>query len=74
MSGNKGAVAIRLDYHDTNFCFVTAHLAAGHINVEERNQDYRTITSQLHFLRGKTIPSHQFVYFSFIASSVDPES
>lgn len=61
MSGNKGAVGIRLDYHDTNFCFVTAHFAAGHSNVDERNTDYRTIANGLHFLRGKTIDSHQNV-------------
>ncbi|KAK0230560.1 inositol polyphosphate phosphatase [Armillaria fumosa] len=59
MSGNKGAVGIRLQYHDTNFCFLTAHLAAGHSNVEERNADYRTIVNDLHFLKGKTIPSHE---------------
>lgn len=62
MSGNKGAVGIRLEYYDTNFCFITAHLAAGHSNVEERNTDYRTIINGLHFLRGKTIDSHQYVY------------
>ncbi|THG98860.1 hypothetical protein EW026_g3386 [Hermanssonia centrifuga] len=61
MSGNKGAVAIRLEYYDTDFCFITAHLAAGHSNVEERNADYHTITSGLHFLKGKTIDSHQNV-------------
>ncbi|PCH41458.1 inositol polyphosphate phosphatase [Wolfiporia cocos MD-104 SS10] len=61
MSGNKGAVGIRLDYHDTSFCFVTAHLAAGHTNVEERNADYRTISNGLHFLKGKTIDSHDNV-------------
>ncbi|KAI0677390.1 DNase I-like protein [Trametes maxima] len=59
MSGNKGAVGIRLDYHDTSFCFLTAHFAAGHANVMERNADYRTIVSGLHFLKGKTIDSHQ---------------
>ena len=59
MSGNKGAVGIRLDYYDTSFCFLTAHLAAGHTNVEERNSDYRTIVSGLHFLKGKTIDTHQ---------------
>lgn len=59
MSGNKGAVAIRLDFHDTSFCFLTAHLAAGHSNVEERNADYRTIVSGLRFLKGKTIDSHE---------------
>jgi len=59
MSGNKGAVAIRFEYHDTNFCFITAHLAAGHSNVEERNSDYRTIVTQLRFQKGKSIGSHQ---------------
>jgi hypothetical protein len=29
MAGNKGAVAIRMDYHDTSLCFVTAHMFAG---------------------------------------------
>lgn len=59
MSGNKGAVGIRLEYHDTTFCFLTAHLAAGHANVVERNADYRTIVNGLHFLKGKAIDSHQ---------------
>ncbi|KAF8969491.1 inositol polyphosphate phosphatase [Flammula alnicola] len=61
MSGNKGAVGIRLDYHDTSFCFLTAHLAAGHSNVDERNADYRTIAHGLHFQKGKTIQSHENV-------------
>ncbi|KAJ6628885.1 DNase I-like protein [Mycena sp. CBHHK59/15] len=61
MSGNKGAVGVRLDYHDTSFCFLTAHLAAGHSNVEERNMDYRTIVNGLHFQKGKTISSHDNV-------------
>jgi hypothetical protein len=64
MSGNKGAVSIRLDYHDTSFCFITAHLAAGHLNIEERNADYWTIVNGLHFLRGKTIESHEYVSIS----------
>ncbi|THH12240.1 hypothetical protein EW145_g127 [Phellinidium pouzarii] len=61
MSGNKGAVGIRLDFHDTSFCFLTAHLAAGHANAEERNADYRTIANGLYFLKGKTIDSHDNV-------------
>lgn len=61
MSGNKGAVAIRFDYCDTNFCFITGHLAAGHSNVEERNTDYHTIMNGLHFLKGKNIDTHQSV-------------
>ncbi|QRV87863.1 hypothetical protein RhiJN_15881 [Ceratobasidium sp. AG-Ba] len=61
MSGNKGAVGIRLDLYDSSFCFITAHLAAGHANVEERNSDYRTIANGLSFQRGKTIGSHENV-------------
>ncbi|BGP37915.1 Inositol-1,4,5-trisphosphate 5-phosphatase 1 [Rhodotorula kratochvilovae] len=64
LAGNKGAVAIRLDYRNTSFCFLTAHLAAGHSNVEERNQDYRTIAEGLHFARGKTIANHDNVVWA----------
>ncbi|GAA6051835.1 hypothetical protein JCM3770_005490 [Rhodotorula araucariae] len=64
LAGNKGAVAIRLDYRNTSFCFLTAHLAAGHNNVEERNADYRTIAEGLHFARGKTIASHENVVWA----------
>lgn len=61
MSGNKGGVAIRMDYYDTSICFVTAHFAAGHSAYEERNADYWTITKGLSFARGKTIGSHDHV-------------
>ncbi|GAA6009081.1 hypothetical protein JCM10207_004086 [Rhodosporidiobolus poonsookiae] len=64
MAGNKGAVAIRLDYHNTSFCFLTAHLAAGHSNVEERNQDYFTIANGLHFSRGRVIANHDNVVWA----------
>lgn len=74
MSGNKGAVGIRLDYYDTDFCFITAHLAAGHNNVGERNADYHTIANGLHFLRGKTIDMHQCVYFNAIRQKHDERS
>lgn len=52
-------MAIRLDYHDTSFCFLTAHLAAGHSNVEERNADWATLERGLHFSKGKGISSHK---------------
>jgi hypothetical protein len=61
ISGNKGAVAIRLEYHNTSFCFVTAHLAAGHGNVQERNADFWTIDEGLKFPRGLKIDSHECV-------------
>jgi hypothetical protein len=44
MAGNKGAVAIRMEYADTQMCFVTAHLAAGFANYDERNKDYHVRT------------------------------
>lgn len=58
MAGNKGAVAIRLDYADTQICFVTAHLAAGFANYEERNKDYATIHHGLRFQRNRGIDDH----------------
>ncbi|EWC46159.1 hypothetical protein DRE_04537 [Drechslerella stenobrocha 248] len=61
LSGNKGAVAIRFDYGNTRICFVTAHLAAGFANYDERNRDYRTIATGLRFQRGRSIDDHDVV-------------
>lgn len=61
MAGNKGAVAIRMEYADTSICLVTAHLAAGFANYEERNQDYRTISSGLRFQRNRSIEDHKTI-------------
>ncbi|KAF2645442.1 hypothetical protein P280DRAFT_120000 [Massarina eburnea CBS 473.64] len=61
MAGNKGAVAIRMDYANTSICFVTAHLAAGFANYEERNRDYKTISHGLRFQRNRSIEDHDTV-------------
>ncbi|KAH6671128.1 SacI homology domain-containing protein [Halenospora varia] len=61
MAGNKGAVAIRMDYANTQICFVTAHLAAGFANYEERNRDYATIHHGLRFQRNRGIDNHDTV-------------
>ena len=61
IAGNKGAVAIRMEYASTRLCFVTAHLAAGFSNYEERNRDYRTINHGLRFQRRRTIDDHDAV-------------
>ncbi|CAB5203063.1 unnamed protein product [Rhizophagus irregularis] len=61
MAGNKGAVAIRLDYHDASMCFVTAHLAAGQTNIEERNRDYKTINDGLLFRNARRLEHHEYV-------------
>ena len=58
MAGNKGAVAIRFDYANTPICFVTAHLAAGFTNYDERNRDYATIDRGLRFQRNRGIADH----------------
>ncbi|KAL9639883.1 MAG: hypothetical protein Q9164_000631 [Protoblastenia rupestris] len=64
VAGNKGAVAIRMDYANTRLCFVTAHLAAGFANHEERNRDYRTISQGLHFQRNRSIDDHDAVIWA----------
>jgi hypothetical protein len=56
----SGGAAIRLLYHDTPICFLTAHFAAGQSAVPERNRDYRTITEGIRF-RGKSIAEHEWV-------------
>ncbi|KZF26905.1 DNase I-like protein [Xylona heveae TC161] len=61
MAGNKGAVAIRLDFANTRLCFVTAHLAAGFANYEERNRDYRTISHSIRFQRNRSIDDHDTI-------------
>ncbi|KAJ9640254.1 Inositol-1,4,5-trisphosphate 5-phosphatase 1 [Knufia peltigerae] len=64
IAGNKGAVAIRMDIESTSVCFVTAHLAAGFANYEERNRDYQTITSGLRFQRNRSIEDHEVVVWA----------
>ncbi|KAI1862869.1 hypothetical protein JX265_008915 [Neoarthrinium moseri] len=61
IAGNKGAVAIRFEYASTQLCFVTAHLAAGFANYEERNRDYATIHHGLRFQRNRGIDNHDTV-------------
>ena len=61
MAGNKGAVAIRMDYANTRICFVTAHFAAGFANYDERNRDYHTISHGLRFQRNRSIEDHDAI-------------
>ncbi|KKY17403.1 putative synaptojanin 2 [Phaeomoniella chlamydospora] len=61
IAGNKGAVAIRLEFASTSICFVTAHLAAGFANYEERNRDYRTISHGLRFQKNRSISDHDTI-------------
>lgn len=61
MAGNKGAVAIRMDYESSKLCFVTAHLAAGFSNYDDRNRDYRTISDRLRFQKNRSIDDHDTI-------------
>ncbi|RKP15480.1 Endonuclease/exonuclease/phosphatase [Piptocephalis cylindrospora] len=47
--GNKGGVAIRLQWRNTLLCFVNSHLAADQGQTERRNQNYDEICSSLRF-------------------------
>jgi hypothetical protein len=53
-----------MDFDNTSLCFVTAHLAAGFANYEERNRDYRTISQGLRFQRNRTIDNHDSVIWA----------
>lgn len=67
VAGNKGAACLSFSFYDSTFCFVCAHLAAGHKEYEVRASDYRTITSELKFglskNYGKTIADHDYAFW-----------
>lgn len=42
-------------------CFLTAHLAAGFANYEERNRNYHTISQGLRFQRNRSIKDHDTI-------------
>lgn len=50
-----------MEFANTRICFVTAHLAAGFANYEERNRDYRTIDHGLRFQRNRCIEDHDTI-------------
>lgn len=62
-TGNKGGTAIRMVLHGTSLCFVCAHFAAGQSQVTERNADYSEITRKISFPMGRTLNSHDYVFW-----------
>lgn len=59
ISANKGGIAISFQYSNTSFCFLTAHLAAGLNNIEERHNNYKTLSTGLRFSENRTIKTHE---------------
>lgn len=47
--GNKGAVALKVELHESSLCFVNCHLAAHLQYLDRRNQDYANLAAQLCF-------------------------
>lgn len=62
-TGNKGAVGIRMVIYGTSLCFVCAHFAAGQSQVTERNADYTEITRKIAFPMGRSLYSHDYVFW-----------
>lgn len=62
-TGNKGASAIRFVLYSTSLCFVCAHFAAGQNQVADRNADYAEITRKITFPMGRTLNSHDYVFW-----------
>ncbi|KAJ5899822.1 hypothetical protein N7495_004566 [Penicillium taxi] len=63
IAGNKGGCAIRFELCNTSLCFVTAHLAAGFANYEDRNRDYETINGGLRFQKNRYIADHDSIFW-----------
>lgn len=66
--GNKGAVSVRLELHNTSICFVNAHMAAHMDELERRNEDHDCILQRTSFHTNinsppKTIKDHDHIYF-----------
>ncbi|KAK2582571.1 hypothetical protein KPH14_004860 [Odynerus spinipes] len=62
-TGNKGAAAIRCVLYSTSLCFVCAHFAAGQSQITERNADYAEITRKITFPMGRTLNTHDYVFW-----------
>ncbi|CAB9525107.1 II inositol 1,4,5-trisphosphate 5-phosphatase [Seminavis robusta] len=53
MLGNKGGVAVRVQFYDSTLCFLCTHLAAHRENVTGRNQDFANVFNKSLFEIGE---------------------
>ena len=61
VSANKGGIAVSFKFSDTTICFVSAHLAAGLSNIEERHQNYKALIKGIQFSKNRRIQNHDAV-------------
>lgn len=61
VSANKGGVAVRFHYENTEFCFLVSHLAAGLANVDERHHDYKVLSKRVKFSKNRRVKDHDAV-------------
>ncbi|KAJ3234021.1 inositol polyphosphate 5-phosphatase [Chytriomyces hyalinus] len=62
IAANKGGIGFSCSYQDTSMVFITAHFAAGEKNVDDRNRDFHTISSELNFKR-KSLNQHDMIFW-----------
>ncbi|ESO01264.1 hypothetical protein HELRODRAFT_157228 [Helobdella robusta] len=62
-AGNKGAVGIRFQIHNSSVCFVCSHFAAGQSNVRERNSDFQDVCSKISFPMGRHVWNHDHIFW-----------
>lgn len=62
-TGNKGAVAISFSLQAASFCFLCSHFAAGQSQIAERNNDYSEAVKRVVFPNGRTVLTHDFVFW-----------
>lgn len=63
MVGNKGSVAIRMNFNDTSLCFTCSHLTAGQLQTMERDRDVSFVQSDLLFSGQRDIQSHDIIFW-----------
>ncbi|XP_034475474.1 type II inositol 1,4,5-trisphosphate 5-phosphatase [Drosophila innubila] len=65
--GNKGGVAVSLEFKDASICFINSHLAAHMDYIVERNEDYKGIEEGIKFGDDggpyRTINDHDHVFW-----------
>ncbi|EDV21304.1 uncharacterized protein TRIADDRAFT_60194 [Trichoplax adhaerens] len=75
--GNKGAVAISFQLHQTHFCFINSHLAARAENLVKRNDEVQRIAQNLRLgnfqskLQDVTHQFHHIFWFGDLNYRVD---